>query len=354
MSAVLNQPLVAAVAVKIDFHLDGQPVSALAGETILQVAKRNGVKIPHLCYKDGLEPVGNCRSCMVEVDGERVLAASCCRAPSAGMQVRSNSVRAVASQKLVLELLMSDMPREPAAGVAVDDAPVQPRDFGELSGWAKAMGVAEPRFAARVQPAQDLSHPAIAVNLDACIQCTRCLRACRDEQVNDVIGLAFRGAQAQIVFDQGDPMGQSTCVACGECVQACPTGALTSVIPSSQPCRGRCRGGGAEHGGRQGCRFAVPVLRCRLPGQLPRQGRHHHPCRGPQRAGQRRPPVCQGPLRFRLCAPSAAADDAVDPSRRCAEDGRRGSRRRQLARDLPRGQLGRGAGLCCQRAGRHP
>jgi formate dehydrogenase major subunit len=78
-----------------------------------------------------------------------------------------------------------------------------------------------------VQVPQDLSHPAMAVNLDACIQCTRCVRACREEQVNDVIGLAFRGEHAKIVFDMDDPMGVSTCVACGECVAACPTGALT-------------------------------------------------------------------------------------------------------------------------------
>ena len=78
----------------------------------------------------------------------------------------------------------------------------------------------------RAQPAPDLSNPAIAVNLDACIQCTRCVRACREEQVNDVIGYAFRGAESRIVFDVEDPMGESTCVSCGECVQACPTGAL--------------------------------------------------------------------------------------------------------------------------------
>jgi formate dehydrogenase major subunit len=93
----------------------------------------------------------------------------------------------------------------------------------EVDEWAAKLGVGKPRFKARAKVAQDLSHPAIAVNLDACIQCTRCLRACRDEQVNDVIGLAFRGEHAKIVFDMDDAMGASTCVACGECVQACPT-----------------------------------------------------------------------------------------------------------------------------------
>ena len=88
------------------------------------------------------------------------------------------------------------------------------------------MGVGKPRFETRTQPQADLSHPAIAVNLDACIQCTRCVRACREEQVNDVIGYAYRGEHSKIVFDLDDPMGESTCVACGECVQACPTGAL--------------------------------------------------------------------------------------------------------------------------------
>ncbi|MGZ5268331.1 MAG: formate dehydrogenase subunit alpha, partial [Caldimonas sp.] len=83
----------------------------------------------------------------------------------------------------------------------------------------------------RTEPLPDVSHPAMAVNLEACIQCTRCVRACREEQVNDVIGYAFRGLDSKIVFDLDDPMGDSTCVACGECVQACPTGAL---MPKTQ------------------------------------------------------------------------------------------------------------------------
>ncbi len=176
--------------------------------------KRHGIEIPHLCYMEGMRPDGNCRTCMVEIKGERVLAPSCCRYPKDGMEVTTNSARAVTSQKMSIELLLSDVPE---TSYTLDS---------ELDLWAKKLSVGKPRFAARHQPAEDLSHPAMAVHLDACIQCSRCVRACREEQVNDVIGYAFRGAHSKIVFDLDDPMGDSTCVACGECVQACPTGAL--------------------------------------------------------------------------------------------------------------------------------
>jgi formate dehydrogenase major subunit len=209
MSAVMQPEVV------IDFTLNGQPVQARAGETVWSVAQRHGIAIPHLCHKEGLAPAGNCRACVVEVDGERVLAPSCCRAPTPGMVVRSDSDRAVAAQKMVVELLQSDLPETPYTR------------HNEVDQWAMKLGVGRARFPSREQPPSDASHPAIAVNLDACIQCTRCLRACRDEQVNDVIGLAGRGAHARIVFDMDDAMGASTCVGCGECVQACPTGALS-------------------------------------------------------------------------------------------------------------------------------
>jgi formate dehydrogenase major subunit len=202
----------------IAFKLDGRTVDAFPGETILQAAKRMGISIPHLCYKDGYRPDGNCRACMVEIKGERVLAPSCCRQPTAGMEVYSANERAVKSQRMVLELLLSDMPSQ-------DRSPYSPNS--ELDEWAQKLKLSRPRFPGREQPLPDLSNPAIAVNLDACIQCTRCVRACREEQVNDVIGYAFRGHHAKIVFDLDDPMGDSTCVSCGECVQACPTGALT-------------------------------------------------------------------------------------------------------------------------------
>jgi len=211
----MNAPLTHALEQeRIVFKLNGIEVDASAEETIIQAADRLGVAIPRLCYKPGMRPDGNCRACMVEIKGERLLAPSCCRRPSAGMEVASDSTRALHSQKMIVEMLAGDMPAKAY------------RTDSELAYWQRALGVGKPRFAARAQPAPDLSHPAMAVNLDACIQCTRCVRACREEQVNDVIGYAFRGARSEIVFDLGDPMGESTCVACGECVQACPTGAL--------------------------------------------------------------------------------------------------------------------------------
>jgi formate dehydrogenase major subunit len=213
----------------VEFKLDGKTIVAYNGETILKAAKRHGVDIPHLCFKDGYRPDGNCRACVVEINGERTLAPSCCRSATAGMEVKANSERALKSQKLVLEMLLSDMPDEGYKWVGDSDAVRLQQQHGELSEWANRLDVqVRPELKAlrRHQPQADLSHPAMAVNLDACIQCNRCVRACREEQVNDVIGYAMRGAHSEIVFDLSDPMGLSTCVACGECVQACPTGAL--------------------------------------------------------------------------------------------------------------------------------
>jgi formate dehydrogenase major subunit len=198
----------------IEFKLNGQTVIGRPDEKIIETAKKHGVTIPHLCHGGNQRSDGNCRACVVEIKGERALAPSCCRYPTVGMEVTTDSPRALTSQKMVLELLMSDMAEE------------QHTKVNKVANWAKKMGVGKPRFAKREQPKPDITHPAIAVNLDACIQCTRCVRACREVQVNDVIGYAGRGSGSKIVFDFDDPMGESTCVACGECVQACPTGAL--------------------------------------------------------------------------------------------------------------------------------
>ena len=206
----------------ITFTLDGQEVEAPEGETIFRTARRYGIKLPHLCYlpKPGYRPDGNCRVCMVEIEGERVLAASCIRTPTPGMKVKTQTDRAKTARRMVVELLLTDQP-------PLDVAHDPESEFWKTAARQK---VETSRFPPRGAPPPDRSHPAMAVNLDACIQCNLCVRACREVQVNDVIGMAGRGFTEKIVFDFDDPMGTSTCVACGECVQACPTGAL---MPSS-------------------------------------------------------------------------------------------------------------------------
>ncbi|MEM9683582.1 MAG: 2Fe-2S iron-sulfur cluster-binding protein, partial [Pseudomonadota bacterium] len=203
---------------KVTFTLDGKQVEAAPDETIWQVASRLREEIPHLCYspEPGYRADGNCRACMVEIEGERVLAASCIRKPTDGMVVHTASDEAKSARRMVMELLIADQPERETSH--------DPNS--KFWSWADRMEIADSRFPKRTPVDADSSHVAIAVNLDACIHCNLCVRACREVQVNDVIGMAYRGHGTKVVFDFDDPMGDSTCVACGECVQACPTGAL--------------------------------------------------------------------------------------------------------------------------------
>ena len=213
----------------VTFTLNGQSVTVPEGWTIWEAAQSRGLTIPHLCHKPapGYRPDGNCRACMVEVEGERTLVASCIRPVAAGMVVTTDSARAESARRMVIELLAADQPEIP-------------HDTGSpFAEMARATGVESSRFPAKdpeTIPLLDASHVAMRVNLESCIHCNLCVRACREVQVNDVIGMADRGHKARVVFDQGDPMGDSSCVACGECVQACPTGALmpASVLDDAQ------------------------------------------------------------------------------------------------------------------------
>ncbi|MGI9367229.1 MAG: formate dehydrogenase subunit alpha [Ruegeria sp.] len=203
----------------VTFSLNGDDVTVPEGTTIWDAANGRGLIIPHLCHKPapGYKPDGNCRACMVEVEGERTLVASCVRPATDGMVVKTDTDRAEKSRAMVMELLVADQPEE---------AHDKSSHFWDMAGLTDVSNSRFPAKEAEKIPLLDDSHVAMRVNLDACINCNLCVRACRDVQVNDVIGMAGRGHTSQVVFDQNDPMGDSTCVACGECVQACPTGAL--------------------------------------------------------------------------------------------------------------------------------
>ncbi len=210
----------------VNFTLDGMAVTAKPGETIFEVAQRSGRHLPHMCsgLNKHYRADGNCRLCVVEIEGERVLAASCIRKPSEGMKVSTGTDRVRKASSTVMELLVADQP-------PLSEAHDPNSRFWDL---AKSMGVEESRFPVRQGPQPDPTHSAIAVNLDACIHCNNCVRACREEQVNGVIGFAYRGARTKVVFDLDEALGTSTCVACGECVQSCPTGALLPADPRSR------------------------------------------------------------------------------------------------------------------------
>ena len=206
---------------KVSFTLNGKKIEVDKGLTIWEIANGQGIKIPHLCHKPtkAYRPDGNCRACMVEIEGERTLAASCIREPSEGMVVFTETDRAKSSRKMVLEMLLSD---QPEVNISHDRS----SHFWKMAQQNEITESRLPKIEKERVPLLDDSHLAMRVNLDACIQCGLCVRACREVQVNDVIGMSGRGHDAYPTFDLADPMGESTCVACGECVQACPTGAL--------------------------------------------------------------------------------------------------------------------------------
>jgi len=214
---------------EIVFKIDGQTVIANHGETIWQTAMRYGNEIPHLCHsgEPNYRPDGNCRLCMVEIEGERVLAPSCIRSPKDGMVVHTDSSRVTKCRNTIMDMLSSD---QPDANESYDKS----SEFYRMAEITREGDTLFPALENDRQPQPDLSHPAMAVNLDACIHCGLCVRACNEIQVNNVIGMSGRGHDAKIIFDLDDPMGDSTCVACGECVQSCPTGALMPASLSNE------------------------------------------------------------------------------------------------------------------------
>jgi len=210
----------------VTLTIDGREVTATEGTTIWEAAREAGIEIPALCHDPRYDAVGVCRTCVVDVGG-RVLAASCVRPVEDGMEVDTRSPRIEKQRANLVELLMSDQPEvDPKQTTTADN---------ELLEMATRYGVSRTnRFPHEDGRPQDASNPVIEVNHQACIMCDRCVRACDEIQSNEVIGRTGKGYTARIGFDLDDPMGQSTCVTCGECVAACPTGAIVNkpiVVP---------------------------------------------------------------------------------------------------------------------------
>jgi CRP-like cAMP-binding protein/Fe-S-cluster-containing dehydrogenase component len=204
----------------IDLTIDGRPVRVPAGTTVFDAARLNGISIPTLCHLQNETPVGVCRLCLVDT-GARVLSASCVRPVEPGMKVLTDSERILNARKTLLELLMSDHPSPCARQKNSGDC--------ELETLAVAAGVTQPRFATRtISRGHDDSSLSIAVDHDACILCDRCIRGCDEVRNNFVLGRMGKGYSADIAFDLNSPMGDSTCISCGECMVSCPTGALTN------------------------------------------------------------------------------------------------------------------------------
>jgi formate dehydrogenase major subunit len=247
----MNEPVSTATET-ITLSIDGREISVPRGTTIWDAARSTGIEIPVLCHSPRLEPVGVCRVCLVDV-GEKRLTASCIREAEDGMEVRTSSDKIEACRAGLVELLLADYPLDagdtgdktendelralaerygigwPAGGPAEEGGPgehadpIDERPTGR-DRTADVGGIP----AGNGRPIDESSH-VIRVDHQACILCDRCIRACDDVQVNNVIGRTGKGYRTRIGFDLDDPMGVSTCVSCGECEKACPTGALTLV-----------------------------------------------------------------------------------------------------------------------------
>src|SRR5882762_5156053 len=204
----------------VEITIDGKAVRVPEGTTVFDAARMQGIAIPTLCHLQNETPVGVCRLCVVDT-GARVLTAACVRPVEPGLKVVTNSEKVIAARKTLLELMMSDHPSPCARQKNSGDC--------ELETLAAKAGASQPRFARRtVSRGHDDSSLSIAVDHDACILCDRCIRGCDEVRTNFVLGRMGKGYSTGIAFDLNSPMGDSTCVSCGECMVSCPTGALTN------------------------------------------------------------------------------------------------------------------------------
>ena len=207
-------------AATVSLTIDGRPTTVEEGTTVFDAARTLGIPIPVLCHQQNERPVGVCRICCVDT-GERALSAACTRPAENGMKVQTDSDRVKQTRRTLVELLMSDHPSPCARQQQSHDC--------ELEELAAAEGVSAIRYPKRGSPwGRDDSSLVIQVDHEACILLDRCVRGCNEIRDNGVLGRMNKGYATGIAFDLNEPMGNSSCVSCGECMVSCPTGALTN------------------------------------------------------------------------------------------------------------------------------
>ena len=326
----MHQTKTAASPALVTFILNGKTVAAPADHTILETADEHGIDIPRLCYMEGMRSDGNCRTCMVEIKGERVLAPSCCRYPKDGMEVTTNSARAVTSQKMSLELLLADIP-ETSYTLELGARPLgEEAERGQASvrlapaAGRGSLASGDGRPPRRLHPVQAL-RPRLPRGAGQrrhrlCVPRRPLedrVRPRRSDGRLDVRGM--RRVRAGLSDRRADA-------------------------------RARCR----QDRPREDRRFGVPILRRRLPAHLQHQGQQDSLRPGQGRSGELEPAVREGPLRVRLRAAPPSADEAADSQEGRAEAQGLHRRSREVARGVPRGDVGRGARLRRQWPARHP
>ena len=295
----------------VTLTIDGREVTAPEGATIWQAAKAAGIDIPVLCHDERFDPVGVCRMCVVDV-GAPAFAASCVRACENDMQVKTATPELERSRAMLTRLLVSDQPpreRDPKQTTTGDNELLALADRYGVTGDSTGLPCGSGRGV-------DVSSPVIAVDHDACILCDRCIRACDDIQCNDVIGRSGKGYATHIAFDLSDPMGDSTCVSCGECVAACPTGALTNKPIHDIAIRPRTELDAVD----TVCPYCG--VGCALTYYVDREQQRDRLRRAAGSSPDPRPTLRQGPVRLGLRRVTAAPDDAADPPRGVLPQGR--------------------------------